>query len=171
MIELYMDKSVFSVYEEFYVRDRTGKKRYRVTGMPLSLNKKIIICDEKSHLVSWVEKPPISLSKDTYDIYVHGKKQAVIYARMFHILPWQRHRVAKVNWEVNGSVFEHNFTLTKGFSEIASVHKKLMSFGDCYELRIRNPENELLVLAVTVALNAIEADHRIAKDLESRKSR
>ncbi len=168
MPALYMNQNVFAIFEEFFVFDNKGKKRYKVTGMPLSLTKKLNIYDDQNNLVAWVEKPVVSIMKDTYDIYVHGKKKACIHEKLFKLFPWEKHQIEMVNWDVNGSILEHDYNMVKGLTQVASVHKKLMSFGDCYEIHVHKEEDELLALAVSVCLTAIEADHKIAKDTEKK---
>ncbi|MBR4457184.1 MAG: hypothetical protein IKS32_13355 [Solobacterium sp.] len=87
----------------------------------------------------------------------------VIDAKVFSIFPWVRHQVGIVNWDVTGLPLDHDFTVTRGFGTVASIHKKWMSFGDCYELHVAEGEDELLALAVMIGLNAIQADHNIQK--------
>ncbi|MBO7703716.1 MAG: LURP-one-related family protein [Solobacterium sp.] len=166
MTALYMDENILATLEEFYVRDSQGRKRYKVTGTPMSLTKKLKIFDAQGRPMAVIERPVLSLFRDTYDIYVRGKKRAVIRERLFKLLPWNRHTIGIVNWDVNGSILDHDYTLVKGFKQIASIHRKWMSFGDCYEIRVKDGENELLVLATAVALDAITADHKIQKDLK-----
>ena len=168
MTALYMNQNVFAIFEEFYVMDSKGRKRYKVTGIPMSMTKKLNIYDENDNLVAWVEIPVISIMKDTYDIYVHGKKKACIHEKLFKLFPWEKHQIEMVNWDVNGSLLEHDYNMVKGFTQVASVHKKLMSFGDCYEIHVSKEEDELLSLAVVVCLNAIEADHKIENDTKKK---
>ena len=169
MTALYVNQNVFSIFEEFFVKDSKGKNRYRVTGMPLSLTRKLNIYDEKGQCAATVEKPVFSILPDTYDIFVHGKKKAVIHARVFSIFPWVRHQVGIVNWDVTGLPLDHDFTVTRGFSTVASIHKKWMSFGDCYELHVAEGEDELIALAVMIGLNAIQSDHDMQKKTAGKK--
>ena len=56
---------------------------------------------------------------------------------------------------MTGDVFGHDYTVCAGETPVITVHKKWMSWGDAYELDIGYGADELLALAVTLAIDAV----------------
>ena len=66
----------------------------------------------------------------------------------------------RLEHEIKGSTLQRDYTITKGSEVIGSAHKKLMSWGDSYEIEIEEHENETAVVAVILAINAILNDEK-----------
>ena len=58
------------------------------------------------------------------------------------------------DWEVNGNFGAHDYEISGARGTVASVHKQWFTWGDCYEICISENENEQLVLAVVLAIDA-----------------
>lgn len=59
------------------------------------------------------------------------------------------------NWEVNGDLFEWDYTVTNGAGElIMQASKELFHWSDTYIIDIVRPENTLLSLMIVLAIDA-----------------
>ena len=74
----------------------------------------------------------------------------------------QHYRVEGMDWEVNGNFGAHDYEVSGARGTVASVHKQWFTWGDCYEICISENENEQLVLAVVLAIDAVMAQSSAA---------
>lgn len=50
---------------------------------------------------------------------------------------------------------DHDYSISDGRNDIVVLHKAWISWGDCYEIDIADGIDELLVLAVVIAIDFI----------------
>ena len=62
-----------------------------------------------------------------------------------------------LGWEVEGSFWEHDFEITENGRPVVSIHKQWMTWGDCYELDIADGADEIIALAVVLAIDCVQA--------------
>lgn len=69
-----------------------------------------------------------------------------------------------MDWEVNGNFGAHDYEISGARGTVASIHKQWFTWGDCYEICIseNENENEQLVLAVVLAIDAVMAQSNAA---------
>ena len=67
-------------------------------------------------------------------------------------------------WEVKGSLLDHDYTITSEKGEIVKLHKVWLSWGDSYELEISDDADEVLALAVVIAIDCVMAAQEAAAD-------
>ena len=61
-------------------------------------------------------------------------------------------------WKLDGDAVGLNFKFTDSAKNVyATVKKKIIALGDTYEISVSNPEDELLVVALTIVID--EAFH------------
>jgi uncharacterized protein YxjI len=58
---------------------------------------------------------------------------------------------------VKGSILDHDYTIEENDEEIASLHKVWLSWGDAFELNIKDGTNEIMALAVVIAIDCVQA--------------
>ena len=51
----------------------------------------------------------------------------------------------------------HDYEITQGEFPVATIQKEWMTWGDCYELDIANPNHEVLALAVVLTIDCVIA--------------
>ena len=93
-------------------------------------------------------------------IYVNGREAAEIVKRFTLIR--QKYSIDKLDWEIDGDFWSHNYEITKNGKPIVTINKKWMTWGDCYELNILNPNDEIVALAVVLSIDCVIAAQRAA---------
>lgn len=59
-------------------------------------------------------------------------------------------------WKLDGDAFGINFKFTDAQKNVyATVKKKLVALSDTYEINITNPQDELLVVVLTIILDEV----------------
>lgn len=151
-MKLYIKQKVFSLGDQFTVKDQAGEDRYRVQGEVLSWGKKLHVYDMANREVAWIRQELVTFLP-CYHVFVHGTQVAQIRKEFSLFTP--RYTVSDLGWEINGHFLEHNYTITKCGLPIVSIEKEWMSWGDSYALDIRNPADELIALAVVLTIDCV----------------
>ena len=66
--------------------------------------------------------------------------------------------------KVKGNIFDHEYTIKRDGDKVAEVSKKWLRMRDTYGIEIEPGQNDVLILAVAVALDALEHDRDVAPD-------
>jgi uncharacterized protein YxjI len=67
----------------------------------------------------------------------------------------QKYIINGPDWEVEGDFFAHDYSIVDGEKQIAVIHKKWMTWGDTFEIDINNEKDEVLILALVLAIDAV----------------
>lgn len=67
------------------------------------------------------------------------------------------------DWDIHGDFVDHNYEMRCGDTTIATVHQKILSWGDCYEISVPNDSDAMLALGVVLAIDCINANKISAK--------
>ncbi len=156
LMKLYLKQQVFSWKDKFYVKDDMGQDRYYVEGEFFSFGKKLHIYDMSGCEAAYLEEKVFTFLPKFY-ISIGGQQAAEVAKEFTFLKP--RYSIHGPGWEVEGNFWEHDFTITGMEGTVAAVHKAWMSWGDSYEIDIPRPQDEVLTLAVVLAIDAVlEAD-------------
>lgn len=96
------------------------------------------------------------MGETTYDIIIHKKKVATMKAKKFKAKP--EFKVTGMHWEIKGTLFDDNFKIVKMLETIATIHKEMLSLGDSYKVKVTKDENDLAVIALVLAMDAVMYD-------------
>ena len=151
-MKLYMKQKVFSFRDRFTIKDETGNDRYHVEGQLISLGKKLHIYDMDRNEVAFVREKLISLTP-AFIVEIDGEPVATIVKKITLLKP--KYYVEGPGWEVTGRILEHDYRIMDDGNAIISIHKKWVSWGDSYEIDIDDSEDEVLALAVVLAIDVV----------------
>ena len=154
-MKLIMQQKVFSWTDRFRVWDEAGEDRYVVEGEFLVFGKRLHIQDTAGQEVALVERKLLSFLPRFF-VYVGGEQVAEIVREFTFLRP--RYTVQGLEWDVEGEFLAHDYTITHGEQEVATVHKEWLTWGDCYVLDIGDAADEVAVLAVVLAIDCVQAE-------------
>jgi uncharacterized protein YxjI len=149
---LYIKQKVFSWGDKFTVKDEFGSDRYFVHGEVFSWGKKLHVVDANGVEVVYIQQKVFSFLPKFF-IYVDGVQVAEI-VKQFTFFK-QAYAVNGTSWTVEGDFWAHNYRIFDGDNPICTITKAYFSWGDSYQLDIREPVNEKLALAVVLAIDAV----------------
>ena len=66
-----------------------------------------------------------------------------------------KYSIDGLGWEIDGSFMAHEYEITKNGYPIVSISKEWMTWGDSYELDIRDTSRELEALAVVLTIDCV----------------
>lgn len=150
-MKLYIKQKVFSWGDRFTVKNSAGVDRYYVEGEVFTFGKKLHVYDTAHVEVAYIEQQLFTWFP-RYNVYV-GRHEAAQVVREFSFFR-PRYRVEGLDWDIEGDFFAHEYTARRGETTVAVIGKEWMTWGDSYELNVFAPENEVLALAVVLAIDA-----------------
>ena len=147
-MKLYLKQKIFSWRTRFTITDEFDEVHYHVQGEIISIGRNLHIMDHNMVEVAEVREKLISII-DRYRIIIQGNDFGVVKHKISFLKP--KYEFTGLGWEIKGSVLQRDYTIKKGEQLIASMHKKLMSWGDSYEIA---------VVTCVLAVNAILQDEK-----------
>lgn len=154
MSKLYIKQKVFSWADHFTVKNEVEEDRYLVEGEVFSFGKRLHILDMlgneqaeiRQKLWTWLPR---------YTLLVRGEPRAEI-VKAFSFKP--RYTIEGTDWEIEGDFWGHDYRITQRGKPVAAIRKAWFTWGDSYELELQPETDELLALAVVLAIDCVESN-------------
>jgi len=151
-MKLYMKQKVFSWRERFFVKDEGGNDRYSIVGEIFSIGRKLHVNDNNGTQVANVHQKVISLMPRFF-VEVDGREVCEIVKELK--LFKQSYRIEGLDWHLDGNFIGREYSLHDKDGPIMTITKKMLSWGDSYELDISKPDDEVLCLCVVLAIECV----------------
>ena len=151
-MRLYMKQKVFSWKDKFSIKTESGEDRYYVEGKAISIGKKLRIYDPAENELAFVNQKVVSLMPK-FCVEMNGEEVAVIKKKVTFLKP--KYLIEGPGWEVKGDFFSHDYEIVENGRTIVALHKKWMAWGDSFELDIVDESQEVLAVAVVLAIDAV----------------
>jgi len=155
-------EKLFRLGEDSTITDEAGEPIYQVDGKVLTLHHTLIVRDRAGNEVAKVQQKLIAL-RPTYEITRDGQELGEVRKKFF--TPFVDRFTIDVpgpdDYEMTGSLFEHDFTIARGGQIVATISKRWVSLTDTYGVEIAPGADDVLILASVLALDLAEdAEHR-----------
>jgi len=133
----YCRNKVIRVRDTFQLQSLDGDVLYEIQERKARVRDAMAIHDGSGDKVAEILKRAVGVVRDNYTVKVRGER----------------------NWEIHGSILEHDYTFREGGRVIATIHEKWIApVQDCYFIDIKEGEDHALVLCCAIALDCIEDD-------------
>lgn len=152
MSRLFMKQKVFSLKDRFTIKDEYDTDVYYVEGEFLSLGKKLHVYNTRDEEVAYIQQKLLTFMP-RFHVFYGGILAAEIRKEFTFFHP--SYVIEGPDWQVTGSFLEHDYEITHMGMPIVSVHKVWLSWGDAYEIDIEDGQDEAMVLAVVLAIDAV----------------
>lgn len=90
-----------------------------------------------------------------YFVFVGDRQVAEIVKELTFFR--QSYSIEGLGWEVNGDFWAHDYAIVNNDRVIVTIHKEWMTWGYCYEVGIADESDELIALAVVLAIDCVLA--------------
>ena len=151
-MKLYIKEKVFSWGDKFTVKDSHGEDKYIVEGEVFTFGKKLHVYDKQGREVAFIKQEVWSFLPRYY-VFCGDRQIAEIKKEFTFLFP--RYTIEGLGWEIDGSFMAHDYQITKRGRKIVTISKEWMTWGDSYELDIADPADELVALAVVIAIDCV----------------
>jgi uncharacterized protein YxjI len=151
----------FRLTEDSTITDEAGRPVFAVQGRLFSLHHTLVMRDMAGREVATVSKRLIAL-RPTYEISWHGQEVAEVRKKL--LSPFIDRFTIDIpgpdDFSVAGSIFDHNFTISRAGQVVATVSKQWLTLTDTYGVDIAPGQNDALILASVLALDLAEDEER-----------
>ena len=151
----------FRLGEDSDITDEHGRPVLHVDGKVLSLRNRLVLRDPQGREVAQVQRKLVALVP-TYQISLAGREGAEVRRHLF--TPFGDRFTIDVpgpnDLEMEGNLFDHEFTIERGDQTVATVSKRWFSMRDAYAVDVAAGQDDLLLLASVLALDLAEDQER-----------
>ena len=157
-----MREKLISIGDDFYIENEAGQRIFKVDGKVLRVRDTLIFKDMQGNKLCQIQERMLRI-KDTVAIEdAHGKTVAQVKKALITPLRdrWTVRILDGPDLEVQGNILDHEYEITDGRRKVAHVSKKWFRVRDTYGVEIAPGEQDVLILAVTVALDNMAHSRR-----------
>jgi uncharacterized protein YxjI len=161
MIYLIKQK-LFSWGDDFTIKDQTSQDRFFVDGKAFSLGNQLSFQDMAGNELAFIRQKLLSWGP-TYEISKGDQLLVVVHKELFTFFKCSfTIDVSGPNdLQAQGDFLDHSYAFTRNGSQVAEVSKQWFTLGDTYGVQIAQGEDDVLILASTVAIDmACHGDNR-----------
>ena len=152
-----MKEKLLSIGDDYWIENESGERCFRVNGKALRVRDTWVLEDASGAEVATIRERKLSL-RDAIKIDVGGReatvKKALVGLRdRFHVEVDGGHDL-----KVHGKITDHEYEIERDGDRIGKVSKKWFRLRDTYGVEVEDLADVVLVLAVTVAIDAMAHD-------------
>ncbi|HEY7145473.1 MAG TPA: LURP-one-related family protein [Streptosporangiaceae bacterium] len=160
-----MREKLFSIGGDFWITDQDHNKVLLVDGKALSMRERLELKDADGNIVATVRKKLMAM-RETMQIDRDGDHAATVRKELFSPL---RHRSVidladGGQLEASGDILAKEFEISDGSRALARISRAWFRLRDTYGVDVAPGEDDVLMLAVAVALDRIHRDEEARRD-------
>ena len=150
-----MRQKLVSFGDDFWIENDQGQKTFKVDGKMLRVRDTLFFEDRSGKELCKIQTK-VARIKDSMEIEgPRGERLAMVKKAL--ITPVRDRWVVKVgngpDLDVQGNILDHEYNIGEGRDKIAEVSKKWFRIRDTYGVQVEQGQNDVLLLAVTVAID------------------
>jgi uncharacterized protein YxjI len=152
-----MRQRLVAVGDDYWIEDDSGTRRFKVNGKVARVRDTWVLEDLHGGRLATVRERKLSI-RDAITIDVGGREATVKKAMVgirdrFHV---EVH--GGEDLKVHGNILDHEYEIERDGDKVAHVSKKWFRVRDSYGVEIDPDDDVVLLLAVTVAVDALAHD-------------
>ncbi len=150
-----MRQKLVAFGDDFWIEDEGGRRAFKVDGKMLRVRDTLFFEDAQGRELCKIQERMMRV-KDSMEIESpNGERLAMVKKAL--ITPLRERWVVKIgdgpDLQVQGNILDHEYSIGEGRDKIAEISKKWFRFADTYGVQIEQGQNDVLILAVTVAVD------------------
>jgi uncharacterized protein YxjI len=158
-----MREKMFAIGDDSWIEDEAGDRVYRVNGKVMRMRTTLKLEDLEGNELCKIQERKLRV-RDMMEIEApDGSRMGLIQKAM--ITPLRERFEVEVpdqpELKVKGNILDHEYTIKRDGDKVAEVSKKWLRMRDTYGIEIEPGQDEVLILAVAVALDAMEHDRDV----------
>lgn len=153
-MRFYIKQKVLSLKDKFKVTDEFQNTIYEVKGKIMSLSNRLELLDLSENVLYKSHRKVFALFAE-YQIFKPNGESVAFIKRKFSLRPNFHLTILGKSMDVEGSLFAHAFEIIDDGKVIASIQKKIISWGDTYEIEINDTNHAELYLFVIIILDQV----------------
>ncbi|MFN8483214.1 MAG: LURP-one-related family protein [Anaerolineae bacterium] len=150
-----MRQQVFALGNDYFVEDAQGQKVYKIDGKVLRVRDTLVFRDMDGKELCKIQERMLRI-RNTMEIEGPGGVHMALVKKALITPLRERWNVEVGNGadlEIQGNILDHEYAIGEGRETIAEVSKKWFRIRDTYGVAIAPGQNDVLILAITVAID------------------
>ncbi len=153
-------QNLVSIGDDFWIENEEGQRVFKVDGKVLRIRKTLVLEDMNGKKLAQIQERLLTI-KDTMVVEdADGKDIATIKKAL--IAPFRDKWDVKVkdgpDLDVQGNILDHEYSIKAGREKVAEISKKWFRLTDTYGVEIDPGQNDILILAVAIAIDMMAHD-------------
>jgi uncharacterized protein YxjI len=156
-----MREKMLSIGDDFWIENGAGQKTFKVNGKAMRIRDTLVFEDPSGRELLKIQERKLSV-RDKMAIQRDGDTVATVKKALITPLR-ERFKVELARggeYDVKGNIVDHEYKFERDGREVANVSKRWFRVRDTYGVEIAPGEDDILVLAATVAIDQMTHDHR-----------
>lgn len=153
-------QNLISIGDDFWIENQDGQRVFKVDGKVLRIRKTLVFEDARGRKLAQIQERLLAI-RDTMAIEdANGDQVAVVKKALIAPLRdrWSVQVSNASDLSVQGNILDHEYTIRQGRKKIAEVSKRWISLTDTYSVEIAPGQNDILILAVAIAIDMMAHD-------------
>ncbi len=150
-----MREKMISIGDDFFIENSEGDRVFKVNGKALRVRETLIFEDLRGNELCKLQERRVQIKDSMAIESPQGAKLAMVKKAL--VSPLRDRWVVKIgdgpDLEVQGNILDHEYSIEAGRDKLAEVSKRWFRLRDTYGVEIESGQNDVLMLAVTVAID------------------
>jgi uncharacterized protein YxjI len=152
-----MQQKLISIGDDYWIEDDDGNRAYKVNGKAARKRETFMLEDSRGHTVAKIQEKKLSVrNKVKIDLDVGSatvKKAVVGFRDRFEI-----DIESGPDLKAHGNIVDHEYKIERKGDTIAEISKKWFRARDTYGIDVYDENATVLLLSITVAIDALAND-------------
>jgi uncharacterized protein YxjI len=150
-------EKLVSFGDDYWIEDDAGQRAYRVDGKALRVRDTLNFEDAQGNRLCQIQTRVLHIRDSMAIEDAEGERLALVHKALISPLRerWKVDLPGDREWKVQGNIVDHEYEIEDDGHKIAEVSKKWFRVRDTYGVEIHSGQEPALVLAVTVAVDAM----------------
>jgi uncharacterized protein YxjI len=158
-----MREKLLSFGDDSWIENEDGDKVFKSDGKAMRLRKTFILEDPSGRNVAEIKERVLTV-RDKMSIELPDGRSATVHKKLLGIR--DRYKVDveggkdgdDFDLDAHGNIADHEYEVERDGDTVATVSKKWFKVRDTYGIEILDGEDDVLLLAVTICIDALNED-------------
>jgi uncharacterized protein YxjI len=153
-----MKEKLISFGDDFWIEDDKGRKAFKVDGRMIAVRDILAFEDDRGHTLVEMASKLVQI-RDQVKLDRKGGCSGVVVKDLVNVV--HDHFTLKIDGQdidIRGNILDHEYSFSKGRDKIAEVSKRWFRIRDTYGVQIEPGNDDILILAATVAVDQLSHD-------------
>ena len=153
-MKFYIKQKVFTLKDKFDIYDENQTLQYQVKGKFVSITNRLELLNSAGDLALRSNRKVLTLLPK-YFVYNRENEEVATIKKLFALRPKFNISILNKEFYLEGNLFAHSFEILDRGEPVASIKKKIIAWGDTYEIEIYSNENIELFLFVVIIVDQV----------------
>ncbi|MGB8981877.1 MAG: LURP-one-related family protein [Anaerolineales bacterium] len=153
-------QNLISIGDDFWIENGEGQRVFKVDGKVFRIRQTLVFEDLNGKPLCTIKERLLAI-RDTMTVEgPDGEQLAVIKKAL--LTPLRDRWTVKVrngaDLTVQGNIFDYEYSIKQGWNKVAEISRKWFRLTDTYGVEIDEGQNDILILAVAIAIDMMAHD-------------